>query len=158
MCTVLSMVFSVFVVNSIGFGVISTVSPEDVGGQELLNSIKSDTETMISDIFNALKVTFVQKCYCKAPLERFTWKRPFNDWICTLCFANQSGRVVFECANYDNCVFKDNSGWYYRICPSCFVLADDDTIAHEMDEKEDGMGVESKFISRLLTLSIRRIS
>ena len=152
------MLLSVFVDNSIGFGVISIVSPEDVGGQAVLNSIKSDAEKMINDAFNALKVTFVQKCYCKSPLQRFTWNRPFNDWTCKLCFANQSGRVVFECANYDNCVFKDKSGWYYRICPSCFVLLDDDTIAHEMDEKEDEMGVENEFIDRLFTLSIRKIS
>ena len=154
----LSIVFSVFVLNSIGFGVISIVSPEDVGGQEVLNSIKSDTETMISDAFNALKVTFVQKCYCEQPLERCTRKRPFNDWTCKLCFANQSGRVMFECPNYDDCVFKDKLGSYYRICPSCFVLTDDDTTAHEMDEKENGVGMENKFIYRLLTLSISRIS
>ena len=128
------------------------MSSEDVGGGEMLNNIKCDIIEMFE---NALSISMNQMCYCKQPLERIAWKRPFNDWWCLSCFAKQSGRVGFWCTN-KSCKFKSVSGWRYDVCSSCFKWTDNNSLYDETDEKEDG--AESTFICRQLNHSINMIS
>ena len=121
------------------------MSPEDVGGDDILNNIKRDVMEMLD---NAVPVSMNQMCYCKAPLERAKYKRSFDDWWCLSCFAKQSGRVQFNCNN-DQCLFKRLSGWSYIVCPTCFERAENDVLRDNMDEKGDG--IQEAFIGSKVT-------
>ena len=126
------------------------VNPEDVGGEEVLNSIKITAEETLD---NALQITESQRCYCEEPLDRRLWNRPYSgSWRCLSCFTNQSGRITFRCPN-DTCLFKRHSGWIYRVCPSCFWNS---AIHHETDEKDDEM--KDTFIALKIKRRISMIS
>ena len=127
--------------------VIAKVSPEDVEGEAILNSIKSEIVTF--------QFPISQMCYCKAPLHRSRFNRPFDDWRCSSCFAIQSGRVSFQCLKSD-CIFKSHSSCNYRVCPSCFESSTESNGSYETDEKDDG--AEDAFIHRQITRSIAMIS
>ena len=128
------------------------MSPGDVGGEGILNNLRGDVATALK---GALLSSMNQQCYCREPLRRTTWKRPYSDWICRSCFTNQSGRVVFDCPN-DNCIFKRLSGSDYEICTQCFERRDNDQICDETDEKENG--TEDTFICKQIKGHINMIS
>ena len=131
---------------------VPKVRPDDIGGEEMLESINDD----VAEVFqNASSIYSSQMCYCKEPLKRIAWNRPFNDWWCLSCFVKQSGRVAFYCNN-NSCKFKSVSGWRYDICPSCFEWTDDDNLYEETDEKLDGK--QRTFIHRQINHSINMIS
>lgn len=114
------------------------MSPEDVGGEGILNSIKC----IVMEIFeSAVPNSMNQMCYCKEPLTRNTLLRPVPIWRCRSCFANQSGRVMFECLN-EECLYKRISRWHYYICSSCFLR-------DGMDAKEDE--TQNDFVGSKLT-------
>ena len=121
------------------------MSPGDVGGDDILDNIKRDVMEMLG---NAFPLSLNQMCYCKAPLERGKWNRPFKDWWCLSCFAKQSGRVQFNCNN-DQCLFKRLSGWSYLVCPTCFECTENDIRRENMDEKEDE--IQKAFIGSKVT-------
>lgn len=131
---------------------IRKVTPEDVGGEEILNNIKSDIMEMFE---NTVSMNMNQMCYCKTPLKRSFFKRPFNDWWCLSCFSKQSGRVSFDCNN-DQCVFKRLSGWSYYVCPTCFEWTDINDNSDETEKREDGK--ETTYIHRQINHSINMIS
>ena len=118
----------------------------------MLGSINDDVVQVFQ---NALSIPMNQMCYCKRPLTRARFNRPFPDWRCKSCFAIQSRRVVFQCSN-DKCLFKRHSGWIYRVCPSCFEWTEYNNFCEETDEKEDMM--ENTFIYRKINRCINMIS
>ena len=127
--------------------VIGKVSPEDVGGEEILKGIKSDIVKF--------QFPLSQTCFCKAPLHRLLFNRHFNDWRCSSCFAIQSGRVHFQCSKSD-CIYKITSSCDYRVCSSCFEWAMENNGSYEMDEKRDE--AEDTFIYRQINRCIVMIS
>ena len=149
MCT-LSACFLCRFTSFCGLLVIEKVSPDDVGEEAILNSIKIEIGTS--------QFPMSQMCYCKSPLHRLPFKRPFSDWRCSSCFAIQSGRISFDCVAGD-CLFKRISSTVYRVCPSCFgCLRESDSVdsCHETDQKEDGAG--GSFVARQINRVISMIS
>ena len=126
---------------------IVKVSPEDVGGEELLKSIQSKIVTF--------QLPMSQMCYCKSPLHRRRFNRPFDDWSCSSCFAIQSGRISFDCIDAD-CLFKRISSSVHRVCPSCCEFASDSVTSYETEEKEDI--VEGTYIYHQINQRIAVIS
>ena len=128
------------------------VNAEDVGGEKVINDIFSELAETFGD---ALKLPINELCYCQKPLKRLRLNRPFSDWRCLSCFANQSGGVIFKCID-DDCVFERHSTETYQVCPSCFEWSGTDDILQEMEEKDDGM--EIAFIHRQIHRSTIMIS
>ena len=120
------------------------MDPDDVGGDDILNTIKRDVMVMFN---NASKLSLNQMCYCKAILSHSHWTRPVPYWRCKSCFAEQSRRVAFQCCD-DECLFKRITGCVYRICPSCFLQKG-------MGAKEDE--IQNAFISSKVTQVLNAI-
>ena len=136
----------------ISFVCIEKVSPEDVGREAILKNIQSEIVGILGD---ALQFPMSQMCYCKSPLHRRCFNRPYNDWRCLSCFAIQSGRISFDCP-VDDCSFKRNSSSVYRVCPSCFEYPSEMVSSYETEEKEDA--VEGTYICRQINQRIALIS
>ena len=122
--------------------------PEEGGGEEALNNIKSDFKVMFGSKERPNYIS--QVCYCKAHLASAAFGRPFKDWRCLSCFSNQSGRHHFRCTD-EFCIFKRLSAVAFVVCPSCYRSTGND----KMDEKEED--IENGFICRKMNLSIRLI-
>ena len=128
------------------------MTPEDIGGKEILNKIKNDTEALFE---RATRLTMGHLCYCQRPLSRRLFNRPFPEWRCTSCFANQSGRITFRCPD-DSCLFKRVSGTVYRICALCHDYTVNRNISRQTEEKENE--TDDTFFYRQLERSINMIS
>lgn len=128
---------------------ILKVSPEEFGGWEAFNDIKSDFTALFG--YTDWPTNLSQMCYCKAPLDHAEFANPFSGWRCLSCLAaNQSGRSFFRCVN-EFCILKLLSGVMYQVCPSCYWSTEIDG----MDEKEDD--TENKFICRKMKSNINMI-
>ena len=93
--------------------VISSVSPEDVGGKEILNNIKRDITEMANDVVNPNMM-----CYCQHLLSENNSESTRRQDHCRLCqkaFKNKS----YDCNN-GSCIYKRISGLKFWICPSCY--------------------------------------
>ena len=128
------------------------MTPEDIGGKEILNNIKNYTEALFE---RANRPTMGQLCYCKQPLAECTFNRPFADWRCKSCFANQSARILFRCTD-DSCLFERVSGTEYRICASCHDHTVNGNTLRKAENKENG--TDGTFLYLQLERSINMIS
>ena len=132
--------------------VIGKVNSEDVGGEAILNNIKAEIASILGEAF---QFPLSQMCSCKARLHRHRFNRFFDDWKCSSCFVNQSGRISFHCVDAD-CSFERISSSVYRVCPSCFEGPREIHSSYETEEKEDGE--EGTHIYRQINLRITMIS
>ena len=131
---------------------IPKVSAQEVGEEEILNSIRDD----IAGIFKDPEMFEMdQLCYCTEPLVRGLWSRPVDDWYCDSCFTKQNGRVTFQCFN-ELCAFRSASERIYRVCPSCFHGTRNVDKCLKVDEKEDER--EDTFMYRQINCRINMIS
>ena len=138
--TVLNVDLLIFVVF-----LILKVRPEEVGGEEALNDIKSNFKLMLGSTERSAYLT--QMCYCKAPLARAAFDHGSPDWRCLSCFSNQSRHVHFRCSD-EFCIFKRLSGVAFKTCPSCYWSTGNDKVDEKEEDNKNG------FIYQKMNLSI----
>ena len=102
------------------------MSPEDVGGEEMLSSIQRDIEEIVSD---SLKINMI--CYCQQLLSEDSKSIP-SGALCCLC-KKAMGYKSYDCNN-ESCIYKRLSGLGFWICSSCFEQGAYITLNHTEDE------------------------
>ena len=93
--------------------VIPSVSPEDVGGKEILNNIKRDITEIVKDIVNPNMM-----CYCQHLLSEYNSESAQSQDHCRLCQKSLDNKR-YDCDN-ESCIYKRISGLQFWICPSCY--------------------------------------
>lgn len=84
------------------------MSPDDVGGEEMLISIKRDIEEIVDD---SLKFNMI--CYCRQLLSERNSESVQSEYHCRLCQKSLEYKW-FDCDNKSCSLSK----WFF-ICPSC---------------------------------------
>ena len=123
------------------------VSPQDVGGEDILNGIKVDIADIAGD---ALKLNMI--CYCQQLLSECT-EYVSSEHHCHLCQKSMDKyqSITMFCCKNESCIYKRLSEQQLEICPSCYA----DGVYSCLNYTEDG-GKEI-FVSKL-RLNITTIS
>ena len=94
--------------------VISKVSTDQIGGEEVIAKIKCDIEKFFEDVF---KLNMI--CYCQQPLAEVR-----NETVSSSCHCRLCQKLIiyksYDCNN-GSCIYKRISGLQFWICPSCYV-------------------------------------
>ena len=89
------------------------VNPQDVGGKDIMDNIKSDIEKLFENVRTTNMI-----CYCQQPLSEYNSKSVQSKYQCRLC-QKSFGYRSYDCNN-KSCIYKTVTAMQFWICPSCY--------------------------------------
>ena len=103
------------------------MNPEDVGGKDIVDNIRSDIEKLFENV-----QTINMICYCQQLLTEYNSNSVQNKYNCHVCHKSL-GFKSYDCNNR-SCIYKRISGKTFCSCPSCYEQGAYATLNHTKEE------------------------